>query len=74
MEIVVKAKILKSISLIFFIFFFINVLIGKMNVAFDWDVYHFGDVVEFLLLLVSSTSLIVVALELESNHKIDRGI
>ena len=66
-----KAKILKSISLIFFILFFINVLIGKINIEFERNIYHFGDIVEFLLLLVSSTSLIVVALELESKYQND---
>lgn len=64
-----KDNILKFISLFFFIIFILNVLIGKVNILYDRDFFHFGDVTEFLLLLVSSTSLIIVALDLESRHK-----
>ena len=68
-----KDNILKFISLFFFIIFIVNVLIGKINTSYDRDFFHFGDVTEFLLLLVSSTSLIIVALDLESRHKRQSG-
>ena len=68
-----KDNILKFISLFFFIIFIVNVLIGKINTLYDRDFFHLGDVTEFLLLLVSSTSLIIVALDLESRHKRQSG-
>ena len=62
-----KDKLLKYISIFFFILFFVNVLIGKINIEFDLDIYQFGDTTEFILLLISSTSLIILALDLESS-------
>jgi hypothetical protein len=64
-----KDNILKYISIFFFILFFINILIGKFNNMYDMDIYHFGDVAEFLLLLISSTSIIIVAIDLENKDK-----
>ena len=64
-----KERILKYNSLFFFILFFVNVVIGKINIEYDLNIYQFGDTIEFLLLLISSTSLIILALDLEATDK-----
>ena len=49
-------------SLLLFLLFFVNLLIGKGNIVFGWGLPHFGSVGEFILLGIASTVLIWAAL------------
>ncbi len=57
------------ICLLLFGLYFINVLVGKANISYSANLPHFGNVAEFLLLTVSSVSLIVAALKSEAAEK-----
>jgi hypothetical protein len=65
----VRRKVFKLICIFFFSLFSINVLIGKINIIFDSHIFYFGDVTEFLFLLISSISLTILALDMESMDK-----
>jgi hypothetical protein len=54
--------------------FILNVLIGKASILWGWKIFHFGNVGEFLSLLLASISLIAAALHREAaNEKQLRG-
>ena len=53
------------ISLILFLLFFVNLLVGKGNVMFHWGLPHLDSLAEFLLLGAASTTLIWAALKRE---------
>jgi hypothetical protein len=46
--------------------YILNVLIGKAIIVFGWEVFHFGNVGEFLILLTASVAFIVAALQAET--------
>ncbi|MBH53044.1 MAG: hypothetical protein CMI18_01720 [Opitutaceae bacterium] len=46
----------------------INILVGKGSQLWNWNIFNFGDLGEFLLLLTASISIIVVALHREAIH------
>jgi heme A synthase len=56
------------LSLSLFLLFFVNILVGKCNVAFHWALPHLGSVAEFLLLAAASTTLIWAALHREAGE------
>ena len=59
------------ICCILFGLYFVNVFLGKASIRFGWKVYHLGNVGEFLLLLLATAFLVVVALhreKLEAMH------
>ena len=61
------------IAVVFFAIFFglyiLNVLIGKAKIVFGWEVFHIGNVGEFLILLSASVAFIVAALQSEAVDK-----
>ena len=60
---------------IFFGLYILNVLIGKAKIVFGWEVFHFGNVGEFLILLTASVAFIVAALQSEAvvkNRKLEK--
>lgn len=57
------------ISLLLFLAFFVNLIIGKANVSFQWGLPHLESVAEFLLLTAASTTLIWSALNREAAEK-----
>jgi heme A synthase len=57
------------ISLLLFLLFFVNLLIGKGNIIFNWGIPHLGSLAEFLLLGAASTTLIWAALKREVAEK-----
>lgn len=57
------------VSLLLFFLFFVNLVIGKANVAFQWGLPHLESVAEFLLLTAASTTLIWSALKREAAEK-----
>ncbi|MGD9134006.1 MAG: hypothetical protein PVF78_10195 [Desulfobacterales bacterium] len=54
------------ISLFLFLIFFVNLLVGKCNVAFHWGLPHLESVPEFLLLGAASIMLVLAALRREA--------
>lgn len=67
-----NARRLKTgrISVILFAIFFglyvLNILVGKAKIVFGWEVFHLGNVGEFLMLLTASVAFIVAALQSEA--------
>ena len=57
------------IALCLFGLFFVNLLVGKGNVALHWGLPHLDGVGEFLLLGAASTMLILAALKQEEAEK-----
>lgn len=57
------------ISLLLFLLFFVNLLIGKGNIIFTLGIPHLGSLAEFLLLGAASTTLIWAALKREVAEK-----
>lgn len=57
------------VSLVAFGVYFLNVLIGKMNVLYQAGIPRLGNVGEFLLLAFSSVLLIVAALKREASEQ-----
>ena len=57
------------VSLLLFLIFFVNLIIGKANVSFQWGLPHLESVAEFLLLTAASTTLIWSALKRETAEK-----
>jgi heme A synthase len=57
------------IALFLFLFFFVNLLVGKSNVSFHWGLPQLGSVAEFLLLGAASTVLIWAALKREAAER-----
>lgn len=61
---------LLRITLVLFLLFFVNLLVGKGNVSFHWGLPQLGSVAEFLLLGAASTVLILAALKREAAERI----
>jgi hypothetical protein len=57
------------ICFVLFAIYFINVLLGKINISYNIKIPHVGNVVEFLLLLGACILLIVAALKREAAEK-----
>ena len=51
---------------VLFALYFINLLFGKVNISYDLNIPHLGNVAEFLLLLLASVSLVAAALKSEA--------
>ena len=56
--------------LFFFATYFINVLLGKINILYSLNLPHLGSVAEFLLLFAACILLIIAAIKRESAEKI----
>lgn len=63
------SKIAISLSIISFVIYFLNVVAGKANILFELNIFKFGNIGEFLILLFSSTTFIVAALLQEAAWK-----
>ena len=50
--------------------YFINVLVGKINILYDLNLPHLGNVAEFLMLFGACILLIIAALKRETAEKI----
>jgi len=62
-------RIAITISAVSFGLYVLNVLIGKANIVYGLKIFHFGNVGEFLILLVASVAFIAVALYEEATAK-----
>ena len=54
---------------VLFALYFINVLLGKINISYNLKLPHLGNVAEFLLLLGACILLIIAALKRETAEK-----
>jgi hypothetical protein len=52
-----------------FAIYFVNVLLGKISIAYNLKIPHVGSVAEFLLLFGACVLLIVAALKREKTEK-----
>ena len=52
--------------IVLFAIYFINVLVGKVNISFGQNLPHLGNVAEFLLLTMACVLLIIAALKDEA--------
>jgi hypothetical protein len=46
--------------------YFLNIILGKASIHWGWDVFYLGSINEFLLLLATSISFVVLALHREA--------
>jgi len=55
---------------VLFAIYFINVILGKINILYGLNLPHIGNVAEFLLLFVACILLIIASLKRETAEKI----
>jgi len=58
-----------KICYVLFAIYFINVLVGKVNISCGMNLIHLGSVAEFLMLFSAAVFLIVAALKAEAAEK-----
>lgn len=63
------SKIAIALSVISFVIYLANVAAGKANVVYGLNLFQVGNVIEFLILLFTSTTFIVAALLQEAKWK-----
>ena len=56
--------------IVLFAVYFINVLVGKINISYNLNLPHLSNLVEFLLLFGTCFLLIIAALKRETAEKI----
>lgn len=54
---------------VLFAIYFINVIVGKINISYNLNLPHLGNVAEFLLLFGACILLIIAALKRETAEK-----
>ena len=54
---------------VLFAIYFINVLVGKINISYNLNLPHLGNVAEFLMLFGACILLIIAALKRETAEK-----
>jgi hypothetical protein len=71
------ARVAIILAILLFGLYITNVLIGKAIIVYEWKIFHFGNVGEFLITLASSVAFIAAALLSESawksNHEPDKN-
>jgi len=63
-------KISLNACFLLFALYFINVLVGKVNIAYGLNLPHLGNLAEFLMLFGSCVLLINAALKRETAEKL----
>lgn len=63
------ARIAIIVAIVSFSLYVINMLIGKGNIVYGWELFHIGDIGEFLIMFVASIAFIVAALFREADWK-----
>lgn len=63
------ARIAIIVATVSFSLYVINMLIGKGNIVYGWELFHIGDIGEFLIMFVASIAFIVAALFREADWK-----
>ena len=68
----VGARIAIIVAAVSFGLYLLNVLIGKATIVYGWKIFFFGNVGEFLILLVAAISFIAAALLREAVRKLNQ--
>ena len=63
------ARIAIIVAIVSFSLYVVNMLIGKANIVYGKEMFHIGDIGEFLIMLVASIAFIVAALFKEADYK-----
>jgi hypothetical protein len=63
------ARVAIIVAIVSFSLYVINMLIGKGNIVYGWELFHIGDIGEFLIMFVASIAFIVAALFREADWK-----
>jgi hypothetical protein len=61
------ARIAIIVATVSFSLYVINMLIGKANIVYGKEMFHIGDIGEFLIMFVASIAFIVAALFQEAD-------
>ncbi|MEJ2137415.1 MAG: hypothetical protein P8X86_19485 [Desulfofustis sp.] len=63
------ARIAIIVATVSFSLYVVNMLIGKANIVYGKQMFHIGDIGEFLMMLAASIAFIVAALFQEADYK-----
>jgi hypothetical protein len=63
------ARISLIVAIVSFTLYVVNMLVGKANIVYGKEMFHIGDIGEFLMMLVASIAFIVAALFQEADYK-----
>ncbi len=63
------ARIAIIVATVSFSLYVINMLIGKANIVYGWEMIHIGDIGEFLIMFIASIAFIVACLFQEADWK-----
>jgi len=63
------ARIAIIVAAVAFSLYVVNMLIGKVNIVYEKQIFHIGDIGEFLIMFVASIAFIVAALFREADWK-----
>jgi len=63
------ARVAIIVATVSFSLYVINMLIGKGNIVYGWEMFHIGDIGEFFMMFVASIAFIVAALFREADWK-----
>jgi len=63
------ARVAIIVAAVAFIIYLVNMLVGKANIVYEKDMFHIGDIGEFLIMFVASIAFIVAALFREADWK-----
>lgn len=66
------ARMSATLTAVFFGIYVLNIIVGKINIVYGMEIFHFGSVAEFLILLLVSVTFIVAALIAEAAWKVNR--
>ena len=67
------SRIAIIVAILSFSLYVVNMLIGKVNIVYGKQMFHIGDIGEFLMMFVASIAFIVAALFQEADHKAKLG-
>jgi hypothetical protein len=57
------------VATVSFSLYVVNMLIGKANIVYQWEIPHIGDIGEFLIMFIASIAFIVACLFKEADWK-----
>jgi len=63
------SRIAIIVAILSFSLYVVNMLIGKVNIVYGKQMFHIGDIGEFLMMFVASIAFIVAALFQEVDYK-----
>jgi hypothetical protein len=63
------ARIAIIVAILSFSLYVVNMLIGKVNIVYGKEMFHIGDIGEFLMMLAASIAFIVAALFKQADYK-----